>query len=193
MNIRRIINSAKCGSTKEQYRLGMMYKNGDGILRNDSSAVNWLQKAADKGHGKAMYHLGLMYEEGRGVDKDDSIAVKYFLKAKEVLDAKKKDMGWTPIIAPIVSCVPVAFFSFFMIIFTFDDPEAANHASRPFFEKLIESSVIVVPFLIIASIISKLIGYQKTALSFALATMFWPLLLLASRFLLLGLWEFYKF
>jgi TPR repeat protein len=57
-----------------QYNLGIMYRNGRGVPKNDSEAVKWYRKAADQGHSGAQYNLVFMYAYGEGVPESDSEA-----------------------------------------------------------------------------------------------------------------------
>lgn len=65
-----------------QYYLGMMYRNGKGVKHDDSLAVFWYRKAAEK-HTGAQSSLGWMYRKGYGVRKNDSIAAIWFKKASD--------------------------------------------------------------------------------------------------------------
>ena len=50
--------------------LGDMYRDGDGVPKDDAEAVRWYRLAAEQGHARAAYNLGLMYETGEGVPQD---------------------------------------------------------------------------------------------------------------------------
>ena len=41
------------GIAEAQYRMGMMYQNGLGKVKNDDYALKYMQAAADQGHGYA--------------------------------------------------------------------------------------------------------------------------------------------
>ena len=72
---------AESGDAENQYRLGMMYTNGRGVIRSDTSAVHWFKKAADAGHEDAQFMLGAAYSSGRGVEQDHILATNWYLKA----------------------------------------------------------------------------------------------------------------
>jgi len=74
---------AEQGHASAQGILGLMYANGQGVLKDDKEAVKWVRKAAEQGHASAQYNLGVMYDNGRGVLKDDKEAVKWYRKAAE--------------------------------------------------------------------------------------------------------------
>jgi len=45
--------SAEQGNAEAQYNLGLMYANGQGVLRDKAKAAEWLKKAAAQGYEKA--------------------------------------------------------------------------------------------------------------------------------------------
>jgi TPR repeat protein len=61
-----------------QTKLGILYLNGRGVVRDDSLAAVWLGKAAEQGHAEAQATLALLYQWGRGVPHDSNRA--YFWK-----------------------------------------------------------------------------------------------------------------
>ena len=79
---------AEQGNASAQYNLGVMYKNGKGVLQDDKEAAKWLLKAAEQGYASAQGNLALMYESGKGVLKDDKRAIKWYRKAAEQGNAK---------------------------------------------------------------------------------------------------------
>jgi TPR repeat protein len=64
-------------------RLGMMYASGDGVPTDESEAVRWFRKAAEKGNAEGEYSLGEMYLTGRGVAVDFHEAVNWIRRAAE--------------------------------------------------------------------------------------------------------------
>src|SRR5690606_40942624 len=60
-----------------------MYKNGNGVAKDYKKAVEWYQKAAEKGNADAQFNLGVMYKNGNGVAKDYKKAVEWYQKAAE--------------------------------------------------------------------------------------------------------------
>lgn len=53
-----------------QYRLGLMFLDGEGIEQNRRLAVNWLRNAAEKGHVKAQAKLGeLLFGNSSGAPR----------------------------------------------------------------------------------------------------------------------------
>jgi TPR repeat protein len=41
--------SAECGDPESQFHLGMCYKNGDGVNKDETEAVKWFRLAAEQG------------------------------------------------------------------------------------------------------------------------------------------------
>lgn len=58
------------GDAAAQYRLGLMYQGGLGLLEDYALAAMWFRRAADQGLKTAQWDLGLMYENGFGVQQD---------------------------------------------------------------------------------------------------------------------------
>jgi len=63
--------AAEQGDPYAQFNLGLLYKKGDGVARDDALAATWLRLAAKQGLAFAQNHLGAMYYNGRGVEQDD--------------------------------------------------------------------------------------------------------------------------
>ena len=88
--IMRAINSGKDmlqealqGNARAQYMLGNLYQRGEGVIKDDSTAVKWYRKAAEQGNHEAQYMLGTLYQRGEGVIKDDSTAAMWYRKAAD--------------------------------------------------------------------------------------------------------------
>lgn len=80
--------AANANSAEAMYWLGILYSDAD----NESEAVNWYKKAADKGNILALENLGDCYSEGDGVAQNEREAVRLYRKASEHgnVDAKAK-------------------------------------------------------------------------------------------------------
>ncbi|WP_221901526.1 tetratricopeptide repeat protein [Bathymodiolus platifrons methanotrophic gill symbiont] len=68
---------AEEGSAKAQYNLGVMYTEGEGVIKDYKQAFKWFTKSAEQGDSSAQYNLGLMYANGLGVIKDYRQAYMY--------------------------------------------------------------------------------------------------------------------
>ena len=78
-----IRKAAEQGQADAQTNLGVMYYNGEGVVKNAQEAVKWWLKAAEQGNAEAQYYLGLMYDNGVGLVKNFQEAVKWYRKAAE--------------------------------------------------------------------------------------------------------------
>lgn len=71
------------GNAIAQYHLGLMYRFGKGVTRNEKLAVHWYNKAALQGNSDGQVFLGLMYANGYGVTEDSAQAVSWYTKSAE--------------------------------------------------------------------------------------------------------------
>jgi len=74
---------AEQGYASAQYNLGQMYRKGQGVPKNDKTAVKWYKLAAEQGQQSAQNNLGVMYDEGRGVPQNYKTALKWYRLAAE--------------------------------------------------------------------------------------------------------------
>jgi TPR repeat protein len=58
---------AEQGSADAQYRLGLMFENGQGVEKDHQKAAELLRLAAVQAHTDAQFALGIKYMEGMGV------------------------------------------------------------------------------------------------------------------------------
>ena len=79
---------AEKGDRVAQFSLGVCYRDGAGVAKDEAQAVAWYRKAAEQGDAKAQYILGVCYRIGTGVAKDAVEAVAWFRKAAEKGDAE---------------------------------------------------------------------------------------------------------
>jgi TPR repeat protein len=49
--------------------LGWLYKNGLGIAKDYTEAMNWFRKAANQGYAEAQNNIGWLFQNGWGVNK----------------------------------------------------------------------------------------------------------------------------
>lgn len=88
----RVQKEAEGGGAEAQYNLGVRYKQGDGVSKDVTKAVEWFQKAAAQGSAEAHEYLGEMYKRGQDVSKDGAKAAELYRKALE-LYRKAADQG----------------------------------------------------------------------------------------------------
>jgi TPR repeat protein len=74
---------AENGNAESQYRLGVMYAEGQGIVQDYAEAAKWFRKAADQGVAEAQFRLGAAYWRGQGVPKDSTEAMKWLRDAAD--------------------------------------------------------------------------------------------------------------
>lgn len=87
-DIQRVNELANSGDTRAQMLLGVMYLIGEGVTKDSSVAIQWLQlcdfgAAPDSG---AAFLLGDIYQEGNGVPKDMKTAIFWYRRAAELGD-----------------------------------------------------------------------------------------------------------
>jgi TPR repeat protein len=69
-----LIEQAKAGDAKAQYKLGYDYYKGHGIAQDYAQAAVWWKKSADQGFAYAQNNLGVLYNSGMGVPQSYSEA-----------------------------------------------------------------------------------------------------------------------
>ena len=85
---------AELGNAAAQYKLGVMYDQGQGVPQDYAQALSWYRKAADQEYAIAQMHIGSMYYDGRGVPKDHAQAHMWFnLAASRATDAETRDIA----------------------------------------------------------------------------------------------------
>jgi hypothetical protein len=74
---------AEQGNAQAQYRLGYMYRHGQGVPQDNGEALRRYRKAADQGYAAAEYGVEYMYFYGLGVQQDYSEAASWCRKAAD--------------------------------------------------------------------------------------------------------------
>ena len=77
-NFQETLIKAERGNADAQYKLGVMYDQGQGVPKDYKEAVKWYRLSAEQGHAKAQINLGVMYVDGYGIPQDNQKAVKWF-------------------------------------------------------------------------------------------------------------------
>ena len=80
-DLQTLLKKAEAGDVEEQYNLGNMYANGEGVSEDDAEAFKWYRKAAEQELAKAQFNLGWMYNNGRGVPQDYVAAYAWYIVA----------------------------------------------------------------------------------------------------------------
>lgn len=65
------------------YRLGLLYRQGQGVKKNYDEALKWFGRAAALGSAQAQYSLADMYLRGLGVGQDLTVSAKWYKRAAE--------------------------------------------------------------------------------------------------------------
>lgn len=84
-----IKKAAEQGDATAQYKLGVLYIQGVGMMQDSARACYWYRKAAEQGQMEAQYMLGLMYSKGEGVPQDFAQARQWWEKAAARKEADK--------------------------------------------------------------------------------------------------------
>jgi len=77
---------AEQGFSEAQYNLGLMYINGQGVLKDNKKAFYWYKKSAEQGNARGQYGLGKMYgaiTENLGTPIDMDKYVKLIIESAE--------------------------------------------------------------------------------------------------------------
>jgi len=82
---------ADAGQSEAQRYLGVMYRHGLGVKRDDTLAIKWYSAAAEQGHVRAQNNLGVMYMFGLGTEPDNQQAEHWLLAAAKQNDAKAQE------------------------------------------------------------------------------------------------------
>lgn len=84
----KLSKSNKQNSAESQFNLGLMYRLGQGVPKNDAKAAKWYRKAAAQGYAGACVNLGMIYYNGQSVPVDYTKAAMWYRKGAELNDAE---------------------------------------------------------------------------------------------------------
>ena len=79
--------AAEQGVAGAQFKLGDLYRQGQGVPQDYAQAAFWWRRSAEQGNAPAQYSLGLMYQKGQGMTKDYAQAAFWWRKAAEQGDS----------------------------------------------------------------------------------------------------------
>ena len=82
--IQRLTTRAQAGDAQAQFELGQAYSSGEGVERNDVTAMSWFRKAADQHHAEAWKRTGDLFIRGDGIDYDMDKAVTAYRTASSL-------------------------------------------------------------------------------------------------------------
>jgi TPR repeat protein len=69
------------GNATSQYFLGVCYRQGTGVQKDEIEALRWIRLAADQNHSEAQYYLGEYHEKGLGLQTSHAAAVSNYSAA----------------------------------------------------------------------------------------------------------------
>jgi TPR repeat protein len=72
---------AEKGDALAQIMMGDMYRNGNGVAKDDRAAYTWIRKAADQGDARGQAALAAVMQAGRGTPRDEAGAVMWLQKS----------------------------------------------------------------------------------------------------------------
>ncbi|WP_396621481.1 tetratricopeptide repeat protein [Marinobacter sp. W-8] len=75
---------AVVGEPVAQYYLGTMFARGYGVVKDSSTGMRWLMKAAEQNYPRAMFELGLLAYQGQVSGKNYSEAFHWFERAAKL-------------------------------------------------------------------------------------------------------------
>ena len=78
---KRFRKEAKQNCAEAQFHLGIFYRYGLAVPKDEVEAAKWIRKAAEQNSAKAQFNLGICYRYGLGVPKNEVEAAKWFSKA----------------------------------------------------------------------------------------------------------------
>jgi len=74
---------AESGDAEAQFRLGVLYGNGEGVELDREQAMAWFKQSARQGHEDALITMAWMYANGSGVDTDEAKARELYQLAAD--------------------------------------------------------------------------------------------------------------
>jgi TPR repeat protein len=85
---------AEQGIASAQFKLGLLYANGQGVPKDDAQARQWYEKSATQGHAAAQANLGVILVYARGGPQDYKMAVYGVrLSANQGSDVAQRKLG----------------------------------------------------------------------------------------------------
>lgn len=79
--LQNLIKEATLGNDVAQYKLGMLYKTGNGVSVNHKEAAKWFYRSALRNNANSEYEIGLCYEKGMGVKQSKSTARRWYSRS----------------------------------------------------------------------------------------------------------------
>ena len=86
--IATLIKQAESGDAKAQFELGVMYRFGQSVSKDEAEAARWFRKAAEQKNALAQHSLGVVDVNGEGVPKNENEAYFWLTLEASALDKK---------------------------------------------------------------------------------------------------------
>lgn len=86
-NLASVKLAAEKGNPRAEYQLARRYAHGEGVMRDEAKAAEYLRQSADQRYAPAQAALGSCYARGLGVRQDYSLALRWYRKAAAQGDA----------------------------------------------------------------------------------------------------------
>jgi hypothetical protein len=80
-DLAELIRKANKGDAQAQFELGRRYAAGEGVGKDDATALAWFEKAAAQDHAGAEVGLGSIYAHGFGVPQNQVESIRWYRKA----------------------------------------------------------------------------------------------------------------
>lgn len=93
--IEGIIKATEQGDACTQYRIGMMYLNGEGVDKDQDVAYHWLLKSAKQGYAEAQYEVGMILLNDRFIKIEPDLLNGRYLRDEPVSLIYKPKI-WVP-------------------------------------------------------------------------------------------------
>eukprot|EP00727_Mastigamoeba_balamuthi_P007536 m51a1_g3402 putative wd-40 repeat-containing protein (894) ;mRNA; r:547638-551845 len=84
--------AARSGHACAQYRLALMHRHGEGVVRDSVEAARLLEMAAGNGHAEACVRLADMLRDGDEVPRDGAKALRFYKSAADMGDVYAQRM-----------------------------------------------------------------------------------------------------
>ena len=81
ITLKELLAVAEAGDAEAQYKLGVIYENGEGVEDNCMAAARWYKLSAEQGYAKAQFNLALLYKSGLGVTQNLQTAKHWMQQA----------------------------------------------------------------------------------------------------------------
>ena len=69
---------AEQGDPEAQYNIALLYMKGNGVEKDERTALSWFTRAGEQGMADAQYNAGFMFYTGKGVYPDNRSAIEWW-------------------------------------------------------------------------------------------------------------------